>query len=137
MAFYSLLSIDHLPSNFQPTPYTSIPPINPPPLTQPPTRTDTHPIIDLEAAHLSSPSHELERPPTYMEQDMDEPLPTYMEAVRRKLRHAVQYPAAKMPSKRGRTCVALVFVVMLVLLVVIPIAATRGRGFNNTNGTIN
>lgn len=68
---------------------------------------------------------------------MDEPLPTYMQAAKHKMRQAVQYPAAKMPSKNGRICAALFCAVVLVLVIAIPIAATRGIDFDNTDGTRN
>ena len=108
MAFQPVPSIDsetaHLPSHPQATPLT-----------------------DLEAAHLP---HELSRdpsrPPSYGEEDMAEPLPTYMEAVRRKMKQAMPYPT-ETPSKSTRFWLSIVLALVQLALIAVPIAVSRER----------
>lgn len=68
---------------------------------------------------------------------MDEPLPTYMGVAKQKMRQLAQYPAAKMPSRKWRKIVMVFIVVIAVLLIVIPIAATRGNSSDNGDDATN
>ena len=141
MSFRQLSSTDHLPSYSQPmsaSPQSM--PSSPPPvhhlsrnqtrilLSQQANLYDVT-VSDVEAA----PPQTHERLPAYMEQDMDEPLPTYMQAVRHKMRQAVQYPAQRMPSKKARYGVMVMFMISLLIIVAVPIAATRGNGWGNSS----
>ena len=103
------------------------------------TETNSVPLRDLEAAHLpddSAATNALSRPPSYMEQDMDEPLPTYKDAVKRRFKAAQEYPAAKMPNRRARLCLVLGFSLLCIIIVAVSIAVTRiniNDDIDNTN----
>jgi len=102
------------------------------------TQADTVPLTDLEAAaHLPDSSsvrpHD-SRPPSYMEQDMEEPLPTYMQAAKRRMKAVQQYPATKMPNRRARICLAIGLGLLCIIIVATSIAVTQvnvNSGNNN------
>lgn len=98
-------------------------------------QTDAVPLTDLEAAHLpdTSSARSPTRPPSYMEQDMEEPLPTYKEAAKRKMKAVQQYPAARVPSKRGRYLILFGFSLLIILVIAIPAAVVHTSGNNNGN----
>jgi len=105
------------------------------------TQADTVPLTDLEAAHLpdsSSVRPHASRPPSYMEQDMEEPLPTYMQAVKRRMK---AYPATKMPNRRARICLAIGLGLLCIIIVATSIAVTQvnvNSGNNNdSNPNVN
>ena len=57
------------------------------------------PLADLEAAHLlHESSRDPSRPPSYMEEDMAEPLPTYVDSIRRKMKQAMPYSKMRCPQ---------------------------------------
>ena len=81
------------------------------------------PLADLEAAHLPhESSRDPSRPPSYMEEDMAEPLPTYVDAIRRKMKQAMPYPNNQMPSKPLRFWFSVILALVLLGVIVIPIA---------------
>ena len=91
------------------------------------------PLADLEAAHLPPPSStsSLSRPPSYMEQDMAEPLPTYKDVALGKIQqHRLRLPKPR--SRCAQISIATCFAVVCIGLVVIPLALTHGH--LDTNG---
>ncbi len=96
---------------------------------------DEIPLTDLEAAHLANDSFVAlpnfpTRPPSYAEHDMEELPPTYMEAVRRKMKAVQRYPATKVQSPRGRLCVFVCIALCLIIVVSVPIAIGGSNGIN-------
>lgn len=82
----------------------------------------TTPLADFEAAHLPPPSHSssLSRPPSYIEEDMTEPLPTYKDVALAKIQQQrLRLPIP--PSKHARIYIAIGFAVFCVVLVVVPL----------------
>lgn len=86
------------------------------------------PLADLEAAHLPhESSRDSSRPPSYVEEDMAEPLPTYVDANRRKMKQAMPYSNNGMPSKPARFWLSVILALVLVGVIAIPIAVARNQ----------
>lgn len=98
----------------------------------PPNRDDI-PLTGLEAAHLADHSFVAlprfpTRPPSYVEHDMEEPPPTYMDAVRRRIKVVQRYPASKVQSPRRRLCVLTGIALCLIGVIAVPIAIGGSDG---------
>ena len=86
------------------------------------------PLADLEAAHLPhESSRDPSRPPSYVEEDMAEPLPTYVDAIRRKMKQAMPYPDNQLPSKPLRFWLSVILALVLLGVIAIPIAVARDK----------
>ena len=86
------------------------------------------PLANLEAAHLPhESSRDPPRPPSYVEEDMAEPLPTYVDAIGRKMKQAMPYPTNGMPSKPVRFWLSVILALVLLGVVAIPIAVARNK----------
>ena len=99
-----------------------------------PNEGDPVPLTDLEAAHLpaASPVHSLSRPPSYAEQDMEEPLPTY-ENIKQEAQGAQGYRENKRWTSRGRIYLLLGFGLLCIIIVAVSIAVTRLSEDNSIN----
>ena len=94
------------------------------------------PLADLEAAlvpHESSRDHS--RPPSYVEEDMAEPLPTYVDSIRRKMKHVMPYSNNGMPSKPVRFWLSVTLVLVLLSVIAIPIAVAKDQLDSSTSET--
>ena len=80
-------------------------------------------MADLEAAHLPPPScpSSLSRPPSYIEEYMAEPLPTYKDVALAKIQQQ-RLRLPNPPLRRARTYIAICFAVACFGLVVVPLA---------------
>ena len=86
------------------------------------------PLADLEAAHLPHESYgELSRPPSYVEEDMAEPLPTYVDAIKRKMKQAMPYPNNRTRSKPLRLWLSAILALVFLAVIAIPIAVGRAK----------
>ena len=86
------------------------------------------PLADLEAAHLPHDSYgEPSRPPSYVEEDMAEPLPTYVDAIKRKMKQAMPYPKNRTPSKPLRLWLSAILALVFLAVIAIPIAVGRAK----------
>lgn len=86
------------------------------------------PLADLEAAHLPHESpRDPSRPPSYVEEDMAEPLPTYVDAIRRKMKQTMPYPDDRLPSKPLRFWLSVILALFLLGVIAIPIAVARDK----------
>ena len=124
---------------FQPIALTDTQSANPPSYTQETASADSEtahlsshaqatPLADLEAAHLPhESSRDPSRPPSYVEEDMAEPLPTYMDAIRRKMKRAMPYTNNQRPSKPLRFWLSVIFALTLLGVIAIPIAVARDK----------
>ena len=84
------------------------------------------PLADLEAAdvpHESSRNHS--GPPSYVEENMAEPLPSCVNSIRRKMKHVIPYSNNGMPSKPVRFWLAVSLALVLLSVIAIPIAVAR------------
>ena len=64
---------------------------------------------------------------------MEEPLPTYKDAVKKHMRTAQQYPATKVPNRRARISLYLGFFILCIIIVAVSVAITRINANNNNN----
>ena len=86
------------------------------------------PLADPEAAHLPhESSRDPSRPPSYVEEDMAEPLPTYVDAIRLKMKQAMPYPNNGMPSKPVRFWLSVILAIVLLGVIAIPVAVARNK----------
>ncbi|KAK0509070.1 hypothetical protein JMJ35_008441 [Cladonia borealis] len=94
------------------------------------------PLADLEAAHLPhESSRDPSRPPSYVEEDMAEPLPTYVDSIRRKMKQAMPYSNNGMPSKPVRFWLSVILALVLLGVIAIPIAVARNQVDSSTPET--
>ncbi|KAL6714147.1 hypothetical protein ACLMJK_008641 [Lecanora helva] len=91
------------------------------------------PMSSVQDRPLSDPS----RPPSYAEQEAEEPLPSYMDAVKRKTIAIQQYPASKVPNRRGRMCLVAGFIILCCIILAVSIAVTRINEDNGNNDHTN
>ena len=86
------------------------------------------PLAYLEAAHLPHDAYgESSRPPSYVEEDMAEPLPTYVDAIKRKMKQAMPYPKNRTPSKSLRLWLSARLALVFLAVIAIPIAVGRAK----------
>lgn len=86
------------------------------------------PLADLEAVHLPrESSRDSSRPPSYVEEDMAEPLPTYVDSIRRKMKQAMPYPNNRRPSKPLRLWLSVILALVFLGVIAIPIAIGRSK----------
>ncbi len=134
----------HIKMAFQPIALTDTQSANPPSHSQEtatadsetahlPSHAQATPLADLEAAHLPhESSRDPSRPPSYVEEDMAEPLPTYVDAIRRKMKQAMPYPNNQIPSKPLRFWLSVLLALVLLGVIVIPLAVARD-GIDSSN----
>lgn len=100
------------------------------------THAQATPLADLEAAHLRhEPSRDPSRPPSYVEEDMAEPLPTYVDAIRRKMKKSMPYSNNGMPSKPVRFWLSVILALIFLGVIAIPIAVPRNQVDSSTAKT--
>ena len=86
------------------------------------------PLADLEAAHLPhESSRDSSRPPSYVEEEMAESLPTYVDAIRWKMKQAMPYSNKGIPSTPVRFWLSVILALVLLGVIAIPIAVVRNQ----------
>ena len=93
-----------------------------------PSHAQATPLVDLEGAYLPHESHrDPSRPPSYVEEGMAEPLPTYMDSIKQKMKQAMRYPNNRMSSKPLRLWLSVIVALVFLSVIAIPIAVGRAK----------